>query len=203
MGGKILINKGLANKKLMLALSVVTLVGVAVAWGLKTFSYVEVSTPVEAETTYGPIKLTMRLNKTAYKLGEPVNINVTVTNISNETIVLGYTMPPELDFWVYNESSQVIYKYHQVYAWGLAIVDVILNPGESFHQYPWYPPLVWDQVEVKFSPYSHIQVPPGTYYITGRTGPRLGYLGPLDQYNRGHYSGRIDIETPKIQIEIT
>lgn len=188
------------SRRSVLFLSVVvTLLGVMVAWELERMIYSGAFAPVEVETTYGPIKLTLRLNKTTYKLGEPVNMIVNITNISNETIVLGFTSPPAVDFWVYNESSAVVYKYYLAYGWHTGGVDVVLNPEESFSLPPSW--IAWDQVEIEKPPRTHRQVQPGTYYIAGRTGPGLGYLGPLGQYRPGHYQ-KISIETPKIRIRI-
>jgi len=183
----------LSLKKVAALGIVVSLFGVGATWGLKTLTAKEVTGPVEAETTYGPIKLTVRLDKNTFRLGENVNVTVTITNISNETILLAYSLPPKIDFAVYNSSSDIIFSYSRSGGWAMVEVRLILEPSESNSQM-WE----WNQVQANYY-FESKQVQPGIYYIAGLTVPY--YLGPKDEY-RGDYVW-LKVETSKVKIEIT
>lgn len=189
-----------AKKIVSLAL-IVSLVGITSAFGLKIFTTKDVTSGLEKETIYGPIKLTLNLDKTTFELGEIVNVTVTITNISNETIGLYYWSAPKADFAVYNSSSQRIFLFASDFGGGwLGILDgVALSPSESYTD-AWE----WDQKVIVGKHRERGPVDSGTYYITGRTGPLLYYLGPLDEWQKDYeYKDIITIETPKIEIQIT
>jgi len=188
----------LSLKKMIILSIVAILVSVTVAWGLKTLTGSEVFNPVNGETTYGPIKLTMRLDKTSYRLGEPANITLAVTNISNETVLLGFSVLCKTSFVVCNKSSQTIFNYFSSVCWPDSGGEVVLDSGESLSQ-----TLTWDQLEIdNFPPFASRQVQPGTYYIIGQTGPLLRYVGPREEYDPLECIDLIKIETPKVKIEI-
>jgi len=185
----------LSVKKVVVITLIVSLLGVAATFGLNALTFKEVSGSVEAETTYGPMKLTARLDKTIFKLGEKVNVTVTITNISNETILLGYWLPPKVDFAVYNSSSQMIFLFAKSRGWLGVLDDLVLEPLESY-SHMWE----WDQQKEN---QGHLKsVDAGTYYITGRTGWALVYLGPKDEWHESTPSERIVVETPEIKIQI-
>lgn len=188
----------LSLKNMLILCIVVALVGATVTLALKAVTYKEESTPMEVKTTYGPIELKMGLNQTVYKLGDLVNITLTVTNISNETILLSYLCPPKVDFAVCDKSHQIIYVHSQATYWPDVTVGKILDCGESFSQ-----TFKWSQLEMDFSPpYESRHVQPGTYYIIGRIGPTLCYVGPPEESNPLEHRDIIEIETPKIKIKI-
>jgi len=187
----------LSLEKMTILSIVVILVSVTVIWGLETLTCSEVFNPVEVETTYGPIKLTMKLNKTSYRLGESVTITLTVTNLSNETVLLGFCVLCKTNFVVCDKSSQIIFSYYSSRGWPESGGEVILDSRESFSQ-----ALIWSQLEIdKFSPYASRQVQPGNYYIKGQVGPDLIYVGSPDEFNPREAS-LIKIETSEIEIEI-
>jgi hypothetical protein len=62
-----------------------------------------------------PFKLIMSLNKTEYKLGELITIDLKLINIGNSTVTLLFLnrSPPEwLRFKVYNVSDDLVYEIH-------------------------------------------------------------------------------------------
>ena len=194
----------LTNKKVILVLFVavstvsIAAFGVLVVWKFKIVTHGEDSVPAEVETTYGPIKLVIRLNKTSYGLGESISINLTVENISNETVLLGFTVPCKTNFVVCNKSSQTIFDYFSSVGWADTGVEVVLDPGESLRQ-----TLTWEQMEIdNFPPFASRQVQPGTYYIKGQIGPCLHYVGSPEDYDPLECTDFIKIETLKIEIEI-
>ena len=188
----------LSFKKMAIYSVVVIAASAMVTLGLKTLTYSEVSNPLEVETMYGPIKLTMRLGNTTYKLGELVKITLTITNIGNETVLLGFCTPCKTNFVVSNKLSQTIYNYYSSCGWLTFPSEITLDSGESFGQ-----TLKWKQLEKdKFPPFASRQVQPGTYYIKGQMGPHLRYVGPAEEYDPLRGGTIINVETQKIQTEI-
>lgn len=166
-------------KKMAIYGTVVILASITVTWGLKTLTYREVFNPVEVETTYGPIKLAMSLDKSKYGLGESVNVTLRLTNIDNKTIMLVFCSPLKVDFRVCDEIYQTIYTYSGTHGTIAIGSSVILESGESFGR-----TLTWDQ-----------QAEPGIYFIFGRTGQGSILIKPYEQEIE-------TVETPKIEIEI-
>lgn len=116
------------------------------------------------------LQLTMTLEKTEYSLGEPINITLTITNISNQTKNFG--LGPDVndfDFHVYNDTNSNIYWYSSRWV-GSAIPQYIvfetLNARESLNC-----TLVWQQTFSHRLDSEALPVSPGTYYIVGRIGP--------------------------------
>jgi hypothetical protein len=180
--------KMILSLKKVAALSIVVLLSsVAVVWGLKTLTAKEIIGPVEAETTYGPIKLAVRLDKNTFRLGENVNVTVTITNISNETIVLTYTVP-RTTFAVYNSSLDMIYTYATAYGWAAVVENLVLEPSESSSQ-------IWKWDQRKGIGWANLQpIDAGIYSITGVTG-----LYSITGLTSPPYHV---VETPKVKIEI-
>lgn len=188
----------LSVKKVVAMSIIVSLLGVAGTFGLKTLTSKEVTGPVEAETTYGPIKLTLRLDKNTFTLEEKVNVTVTITNISNETITLAYSQPPRTDFAAYDSSLQMIFFFaRDGNMWPGVFVRMDLAPYESYGN-TWK----WGQKKAVGEHYELKLVAPGTYYIAGRTGPLLYYLGPKDEFREDEFHGIVTVETPKVEIQI-
>jgi hypothetical protein len=185
----------LSLKHMAVLCLIFVILGVVAVWGLNSVTYRGESSPVEVETTYGPVKLTMKLEKTTYKLGEPVNVTLTITNISNETTLLYFTIPCKTNFVILNKSSETIFEYYWR-IWPTTTAEVILDSGESLTQ-----TLTWNQLEIDDFPSFHSrQVQPGTYYIIGQIGPPLTYVGPPEEFDPEH--GCPTIETSKVEINI-
>jgi len=183
-----------ARHMIYLVLLVIVLSGTA-TFGLRETAfreetYTETPTPAQAETTVDFVKLTMNLDKTIYKIGEPVNMTLILTNIGNKTIFLSRSSPPVLDFVVYNESDQIIYAY----SWGGFIAVVVsypIEPGESFiRTFTWH-----QQEKIAYNPQTiYRQIDPGFYFVAGRIA-----LGA------GVYDGEVvvsDVETPRLLIDV-
>jgi hypothetical protein len=116
----------------------------------------------------GNLELTMTLDKTSYSLGEPVNLTLTITNISNQTINFEHT-GLDFDFQVYNGTNNVVYQWSNFRAIAQFIAIVPLSAGESFSaNFTWLQTCNFN-AQVEGDPVS-----PGTYYIVGQTGPTYG-----------------------------
>jgi hypothetical protein len=116
----------------------------------------------------GNLELTMTLDKTLYSLGEPVNLTLSITNISNQTINFTHT-GLDFDFQVYNDTNNVVYQWSNFQAIAQFIAIVPLPAGESMSaNFTWLQTCNFNaQVEGD-------SVSPGTYYIVGQTGPTYG-----------------------------
>jgi len=140
------------------------------------------------------IKLSVSLNENTFKLSEKINLNVTITNISNKTLLLVYSSPPKVDFVVYDNSSRVIFTFSKSIEPIEIEVGLFLEPSESYIRR-----LEWNQLKEEEGEFLPVDF--GIYYIAGRTGPELCYLGSLDGY-RDNFEEKITFETPKIEIQI-
>lgn len=167
----------------------VLLVGAGVTLG---FEYVDVDQsdgPVTVETVSGPLKLEMTIDKTVYTIGETVNITITLTNISNETLELVYRRTPRVSYIVYNGSFESVFVSE---AAGAALLyDLLLLEANECYGYIYS----WGQIEFGNDTWLQTceQVEPGTYFIVAKTGWGLNTIQPY---------GISKIETSKIQIEI-
>lgn len=121
------------------------------------------SPPPAAEGVNDGLELTIALEKAEYSFGEPMNITLTLTNISNQTT--SFDLSPsrkDFDFRVYNSTYSILYQWQD--RWGALELPLeigeTLNPGESLSE-----TLTWRQTTNVGDPVS-----PGTYYVIGRIG---------------------------------
>lgn len=134
--------------------------------------------PIKADETSAEVvdeqlglNLTMTLEKTAYTLGEPINITLTLTNISNQTTTIELSAYNNFDFRVYNDTNSTLYQWSNRWI-GVAVPQVIWlethNAGESLSQN-----LAWDQTCYNTGLSEGVPVSPGAYYIVGQIGSVL------------------------------
>jgi hypothetical protein len=122
--------------------------------------------PTPTEVTDG-LELTMAIEKPYYVIGEPINITLSITNISSQTINFTHT-GHDFDFLVYNGTNNIIYQWSKGRAFPLFVMIVPLNPQENNTG-----TYVWQQTSNSQSN-QEIPVSPGTYNIVGETGPTYG-----------------------------
>jgi hypothetical protein len=116
----------------------------------------------------GNLELTMTVDKTAYGLGEPVNITLTLTNISSQTINFTHT-GLDFDFQVYNGTNNVVYQWSNFQFIPQFITIEPLPAGGSISaNFTWMQTCNFN-AQVQGDP-----VTPGTYNIIGQTGPTYG-----------------------------
>lgn len=116
----------------------------------------------------GTLELTMTLEKTSFILGEPVNLTLTVTNISDQTISYVHT-GLDFDFQVYNDTNNLVYQWSNFMGIAQFVTLEPLQAGASMSEN-----FTWQQtcnfnLQVNGDPIS-----PGTYNIVGETGPTYG-----------------------------
>ena len=125
--------------------------------------------PVRADDE---LELTMAVDKTGYYVGEPVNVTLTVTNVSNQTITFEYAAWT-FDFLVYNGSGS-IFQWSSFRVFPMIIINWPLGPGDSLTRV-----LTWPQT-CNVSDFSSFPVSPGDYYILGEV-PSYGLqAGPVE-----------------------
>jgi len=117
-------------------------------------------TSVEVVDEQLGLKLTMTLEKTVYSLGEPINVTLAVTNISNQTINFAYAAWT-FDFLVYNDTGS-IYQWSSFRIFPMFIINWPLDIGENLTRV-----LVWPQTCNVTTWSQGVPVSPGTYFIVG------------------------------------
>ena len=113
----------------------------------------------------GNLELTMTINKTSYSLGEPLNLTLTITNISNQTINYTHT-GLDFDFQVNNGTNNIVYKWSNFRAIAQFITIEPLPAGESISAN-----FTWQQTCNFNTQVEGDQVSQGTYNVIGETGP--------------------------------
>ena len=125
-------------------------------------------TPSPAPASASSLQLSLTVEKAVYSLGEPVNLTVTITNISNQTVSYTHT-GLDFDFKVYNDSNNLVYQWSNFMAIPQFITIVPFPAGESMSQN-----FTWLQTCNFNTSVVGDQVSAGTYYIVGLTGPTYG-----------------------------
>ena len=148
--------------------------------------------PVEAETTEYPFELTIALEKTAYRLGETVNVTWILTNIGEENVTLYHGRDHIRDFIVLDENfNQVYWRRLHVGRFLMILPYPPIAPGDNMTCTGFWSQ-IYDEKEVNFgvSPWviKFNHVPPGTYYVSG--------IFESPTYDH------IKLETPPIRITI-
>jgi len=122
---------------------------------------------LQAEATKYPFKLMITLEKTVFKLGEPVNVTCILTNISEENVTLYHSRDYTLDFSIRDENFNHVFRYRS-YVGVMSVVYPFapIEPGDnktrmgSWEQI--YDGRVLPNTELRFK-----QVLLGTYYVSG------------------------------------
>ena len=118
--------------------------------------------------TKGNLELTMTLDKTAYNICEPVNLTLTITNISKQTINFTHT-GLDFDFQVTNDTNNLVYQWSNFKAIPQFITIESLPAGDSISAN-----FTWLQICNFNSQVQGDAASPGTYNIIGQTGPTYG-----------------------------
>jgi len=122
--------------------------------------------PLEVTAVNGSFELTMSIEKTLYNVGEPVNITLAVTNISDQTVNLAIDAWL-LDFTVSNGTNNLIYQNTLNGALPMIIENGQLQPGQNVTDtYTW--------LQTYSGPNPGPSVSPGTFYVVGICNPSYG-----------------------------
>jgi hypothetical protein len=127
--------------------------------------------PTATSSPYGEddaLVLTLTLQKTTFALGEPVNLTIIVTNISDQTIDYTHT-GLDFDFKITNDTSSLVYQWSNFKAIAQFITIEPLLAGKSFSQN-----FTWQQTCNFNLQVDGTAASPGTYWVIGLTGPSYG-----------------------------
>ena len=121
------------------------------------------NSPLTVEATNYPLRLSMTINKTEFKLREPISMIFTLKNIGNKTLTLVFSCGRDRKgFRVYNERGREVYSSLRHTLYPHEWVPTKMLPGEEVGGLTtWY-----QEVE----PYQNFHLgkaPPGTYHIIG------------------------------------
>ncbi len=157
----------LSSKRLIMFIALFVILGGALMWGLGQVAPTRVSAPsLRAESSEGPLKLVVTLDKTTYAIGERINLTIQIVNISNSTIELLYGTPivmPPIRFNVSDAQGKGIYTSGTFVAtMDVTSKYVTLEPSHIFGEIrDWRQ---WDNNMEELS-YNLEQVAPGEYHI--------------------------------------
>ncbi len=126
------------------------------------------SSQASGSGTKGNLELTMTIDKTVYNIGEPVNLTLTITNVSQQTINFTHT-GLDFDFQVTNDTNNQVYQYSNFKFIPQFIAIEPLASGESISANFNWPQICNFNTQVQDDPAS-----PGIYNIIGQTGPTYG-----------------------------
>jgi Intracellular proteinase inhibitor/Dockerin type I domain len=111
------------------------------------------------------LDLSLGFNRTEFDLGEPVNITLTVTNVTNETATF-LLAPSWWDLFVYNDTNNCLYRWSSGKIFPFWVVNIPLEPGMNVTSevmtWPQTCNATVGQMGTPIAPVS-----PGTYYIVG------------------------------------
>jgi hypothetical protein len=125
-------------------------------------------TPTQATGNSQQLQLTLSIEKTSYSLGEPVNLTLTITNISSQTIDFTHT-GLDFDFQVYNDTNNLVYQWSNFRAIAQFITIQPFSPGQSTPQ-----DFTWSQACNFNESVQGKPVSAGTYYIVGLSSRTYG-----------------------------
>lgn len=148
-------------------------------------AFVPLNFSAQAETTKYPFKLTLALEKTTYKLREPINLTLHLQNIGEQSIL---TNLRKFDSIIYDETLNEIYRWGKDHGWIPVVRPATeIEPWEILNitYMTWYQNIGF--IRVRPGEIQYHWAGPGTYYATG-----LFYS----------YYYNVTLETPAIRITI-
>lgn len=125
-------------------------------------------TSSQVTSVNGTLQLTLSVDKTVYAVGEPVNVTLSITNISNQSIEFEYT-GMNFDFTVANSTGNIVYQWSIGRAIPQFILLESLAPGQNVTA-----TYSWSQITNTNPSTVGTLVSPGTYFIVGNSNPIYG-----------------------------
>jgi len=153
----------LSPKQMAILCILSVLLGSAAVWGLRAAGRMVATAGGAAvvEASHSPLRLIMILNKTTFKVKEPLNIHLILENIGNETLTLCFSDGIDFPvFVVYDEKGSKVFDLRE---------DLFLIPS---HQPFDLPPKQSNGVALTW----YLELQPGTYQIVGIYNGGLGFM---------------------------
>lgn len=130
-------------------------------------TFLPLSLPLQAETTKYPFKLVMTLEKTVFKLGEPVDVTCILTNISEENVTLYHSSDIPLDFLIRDENFNHVFRYSSYVGGPAARYPFTpIEPNDNKTRMGTWKQ-IYDGTVIPNAELRYKQVLPGTYYVNG------------------------------------
>jgi len=113
-------------------------------------------------------KLTISLDKTEFKRGENIDVNLVVQNLREEKVTFTFSSGYQFDLVVYDQNFEVVCAWSDDKGFIEAFTSLSLEPGES-HNWVWnWNQMVYEKLTGEYSP-----INPGTYHLRGIL---IGYM---------------------------
>jgi len=107
------------------------------------------------------LELSITLNKTVVLVGDSVKIVLTLRNNGNKNVTF-WMGPPFFDVYLYDLNDQLVAKWSEGKAFPAYIMEITLQPGETFSK-----TLDWNLPSYDYKSGGSIPVKPGKYRISG------------------------------------
>jgi hypothetical protein len=151
------------------------------------------------------LELTVHLEKILYSLSEPVNIKLTLTNISNKTIHLWLWSDIAWDYQVFNSTNSLMFDYlSDVFTFGSIGFPVNITAGQSVTA-----PFIWPQAYGPIPSSTVTQLSPQVSIGGGVNITRVSLGGAVTPVLPGRYyivgrfsNSTFTLQTPPLQIII-
>jgi hypothetical protein len=114
--------------------------------------------------TKGDLELTMTIDKSVYSFGEPINLTLTITNISQQTINFTHT-GLDFDFQVTNDTNNLVYQWSN-----FKFIPQFMSTEELPAGGIITSNFTWPQICNFNTQVEGDAAAPGTYFIIGQTG---------------------------------
>jgi hypothetical protein len=129
-------------------------------------------TSLQATSVNGSFELTVSVEKTVYSVGEPVNVTLSITNVSKQTVDFTHS-GMDFDFVVTNDTDNAVYQWSIGRAFPMFAMIEPLQPGENVTA-----TYTWPQICNTNQSTAGTLVSPGTYYIVGKSNSIYGLQTP-------------------------
>ena len=149
-------------------LAITSLIIFIVVGGLLTWWAVWGKRENSASVVENGIKLTISLNKIEFNVGENIDVNLVVQNLRDENVTFTFSSGYQFDFFVYDESFEVVCAWSDDKMFIQALTSFDLEPRQA-SRWVWN----WDQTVYNGLTGEYSPISSGTYYLRGIL---VGYL---------------------------
>jgi hypothetical protein len=110
------------------------------------------------------LELDLVYNQTIFNLGDPINVTLTITNITNESATFSFA-PSWWNLFVYNDTNNLLYRWSSGKAFPMYVHPMTLEPGKNVSESMTWPQTCDAVLGDAGTPIAPVS--PGTYYLVG------------------------------------
>jgi len=118
--------------------------------------------PTSVSIVEDGITLTISLQKTEFRLGENIDVSLTLTNNRYENVTFGFSSSYQYDFIIYDKNFEEVCAWSDNKVFAQALTSITLEPGKS-RTWIWN----WDQTVYDRHTGDYSPINPGPYYLQG------------------------------------